>query len=377
MRVNLPFTWHAEYLAVGGSKATAKVFAEMVEVDIPEYDVREASAVASWTETAAREEGPRNRVVVRMVGDDLYRQAANPILSPERISREALLHGIDAERYREMMPYSLFRTDHGQKHSAVLYEALAGRATHCVPEDWQPQGIEHWLAHGRERRRAEFHKAVSELAIIDGSVWTRVAEPKIIIHDDVVPQGRVWNGFPTVVACAVTTLQGRYGERSVGAIGLDIDLPDTTTIYALADWEEALAHHAAIDHPDRERYSKGVYFEDVEIAEPGIFRFDAVCSPAARIAGYALKAFETDMSKWSRGDASLFMDARDALERFHDTDEVASLEHAKGLLQAFLERGPSVQSTAMAVVKRGLQRHPLDNAAIAIPVFQRQPDRRR
>lgn len=369
MQAMIPFTWQAEYLLKGGVKPVTRVFGELMAVDIPEFSSADASAVVSWIETNGEPGGVRNPIDVRMIDGQFYMQAADRMFPAAGFEKDYLKDGPLREGYTRMFHALLHSGGNVQKHHDAFRTALLpvrGRKGDVAPA---AETIEHVLSHDRERREQLFRQVAEDIAIIDGAVWTRVCEPTIVIHDDVRPENAVWNGTVDTVACAICVSRPTYGTRFVsGTIGISIGLPDTTTVYAVTDWEEACADHAAIQHPVANRYALRRYFEDVQIHDPSVLRFDPECSPVARTVAYALSAFGKDMAAWSRGDATMFMDVRAALEEFETSGDVQSLEHAVELLSAFMERSRTLDTSALARVKRGLARYTLDDARVALTV---------
>ncbi|MCV9964221.1 hypothetical protein OIU34_20255 [Pararhizobium sp. BT-229] len=368
MHAMIPFTWQAEYLLKGGAKSVTRVFGELMAVDIPEYSAEEAPAVVSWLETNGEPSGVRNPIDVRMIDGQFYMQATNRMFHAAGFGKDRL-NGPVNEDYKRLFHHLTYFGGNVQKHLDAFSDALnpvRGRKRDVAPAT---ETIEHILSDDRERREQLFRAVAEDIAIIDGAVWTRVCEPTVVIHDDVKPENAVWNGTVDTVACAICVSRPAYGERFVsGIIGISIGLPDTTTVYSIADWEEACAAHAEIAHPRPDRYTQKRYFEDVQIHDPSVLGFDPVCSPVARTVAYALNAFGKDMAEWTRGAATMFMDIRDALEEFETSGDVPSLEHAVKLLSAFMDRAGTLDTSAQARVKRGLARYTLDDAGIALSV---------
>lgn len=371
MRAMVPFTWEEEYLLKGGLKPTTKVYGELMAIDIPEFSAAEAPPVVSWIETNGMAGGVRNPIDIRMIDGHFYMQVANRMFPAGDFEKD-FLNGPPNESYQRLFIDILRSKGILQKHLDAFRWAIAPvRGKGDVPP--APETIEHVLSNDRERREVLFRAVAEDIVIIDGAVWSRVSEPVVVIQDEVKPPNAVWNGMVETVACAISTSRPSYGARFVsGNIGISIDLPGTSTVYSISDWEEAIAAHARIVHPVRQRYELVRYFENVEIHDPSVLRFDPVCNPVSRTVAYALEAFGKDMATWSRGETNLYLDIREALTDFETSGDVPSLERAVELLTAFMDRSVSLHSGANARVRQLLARWTLDDAGIAFDVGERR-----
>lgn len=378
MRVPVPFTWQEEYLLKGGSKPVTRVFGDLMSIDVPEYGYEDAPSVVSWIETNGEPDGVRNRVDVRMVDGQFYAQVANRMYPAADFIKEYLEDASGRLEYSRLFQH-LIQSSYGNthKHSQAFDDALKS-TMRGAKGDVAPVAkmIEHMLCSDREMREREFRSVAENLAIIDGAVWTKASEPTVVIRDYVRPANAVWNGTRDTVACAISASRPSYGSRFIsGDIGVSIGLPDTTSVYSMLDWEEACQVHAAIVHPNPDRYTVKRYFEDVVIHDPSVFRFDAVCSPVSRTVAYAVKSFGKDMEAWSRGEANMYMDIRDSLAEFEDTGDVSPLERSVELLRAFMARAGRLDPVARASVMEGLNRWTLDDAGITLAVNDRRDTR--
>lgn len=371
MRAMVPFTWEEEYLLKGGLKPTTKVYGELMAIDIPEFSAVEAPPVVSWMETNGVPGGVRNLIDIRMIDGQFYMQVADRMFPAGDFGKD-LLNGPPNASYQRLFIELLYSKGNLQKHFDAFRCALAPvRAKGDVPP--AAETIQHVLSNDKERRELLFRAVAEDIAIIDGAVWSRVSEPVVVIQDEVKPPTAVWNGIVEWVACAISTSQPSYGARfDSGNIRTSIDLPGTSTLYSISDWEEAITAHANIVHPVRQRYELVRYFENVEIHDPSVIRFDPVCNPVSRTVAYALQAFGKDMATWSRGEANMYLDIRDALEEFEASGDVPSLERAVELLTAFMDRSFSLNPSANARVRQLLARWTLDDAGIAFDVGERR-----
>jgi hypothetical protein len=372
MRISVPFTWREEYLLKGGAKPVAKVFGDLMMVDVPEYRAEDAPSVVSWTETNGDPRAMSNRIDIRMIGDHFYTQAADRMHPAASFAGHRLENAFGRDDYRRLFQGLLHSpTGNYQKHVAAFDNAI--RPVLKVDVAPSAKSIEYVLTSDKETREGQFKSVAENLAIIDGSVWIKGSEPTVVIHDDVKPQDQVWNGTRATVACAINVFRPSYGSRFVsGNIGISIGLPDTTSIYSMLDWEEACAAHAAIVHPNRDRYTIKRCFEDVVIHDPSVFSFDPICSPVSRTVAYALDAFGKDMEAWSRGEANMFLDVRDLLAEFDETGDVLSLERSVVLLRGFMGRTHRLGANARAAVSKGLDQWPMDDAGIEVAFNQRK-----
>jgi hypothetical protein len=372
MRAMIPFTWQEEYLLKGGVKPVTRVFSDLMVLEIPEFCATEAPPVVSWIETDGEAGGARNPIDVRMIDGQFYMQAANR-MAPAADFGGDCLNGPVNEQYRRMFHHLAYLGGNVQKHLDAFSAALGSVSAPRGDVAPSGEGVELFLSNDREARERLFRDAAEGFVIIDGAVWIRVCEPTVVIHDDVKLGNAVWNGTVDTVTCAICVTSSVYGERFVsGTSGISIGLPDTTTIYSITEWVEAAAAHRRIVHPRQDRYRLTRHFEDVQIHDPTVLRFDPVCSPVSRTISYALKAFGTDMASWSRGEANMFMDIRDELAEFEASGDVQSLERAVQLTVAFMERSYCLDASAKARVTHGLARWTLDDAGIALSAGERQ-----
>lgn len=221
----------------------------------------------------------------------------------------------------------------------------------------------------REAQERRFREAIGSLIILDGHVWKKVSEPVIVVHNDVALQNGVWNGVIGTVLCGVHVGPRRYGYRAMfPTMALNLDLPSITTIYKMADWEDAVAAHSAIVNPQPERYSLRRFFEDVVIHDHAALHFDPVCSPVERIIGYAIDKFGSHVGQWSREAIGQYVDIKEGLLAYATGGDVAGLERACDLLSLLLRAADRLPAVAVAKVMSELDSWKLDDAGIALDV---------
>lgn len=369
MRALFPYAWQVDYMLVGGARPASRVYGDLLSVDVPEYSLSDAPEIASWTETDGIPGGRRNRVEVRLVDGEFFAPATDGLTPIDRFGADMLT---DRHRVRFAPLAMLFRdivfeTRSPQKIWSLMSELVGGTDGKKADSPPRPDTVDFVIHDDRDRQASMFADVASSLAIIDGAVWKKGHEPTVVMNHDLPPADAVWRGMINTVGLNVNVGTTRYGRRmSTPMIGVSIGLPEVTSVFGLADWEEAVAAHEAFDHPNQDRWTKTRYFEDVEIADRSALSFDPDCDAVARHVEHAVLKFAEDIAVWPRASVERYLGMRQGVETFRTAGDIGSLEEAFATMREIAASQAVINPSVRAVALEACRSLSLDNAGIAL-----------